>query len=134
MTDSEFRAKWKKLSDRQRKFCLKYIENGFDAKQAAIDCGYNSQFIKAPTYRIMRKIDDVIDYLIAKNNTISTLVKPAWIYKEYIKLYNNTNSEITKQNVLKELSKLLEMQTDAKIQVTNNIPTVPVQIVFDDNE
>ena len=27
MTDQEFRAKWKKLTPRQRKFCLKYIEN-----------------------------------------------------------------------------------------------------------
>lgn len=107
---------------------------GFDAKQAAIDCNYNSQFIQSPTYRIMRKLDDVIDYLIAKNNTISTLVKPAWIYKEYLKLYHSTTSEITKQNVLKELSKLLEMQADAKIQINNNIPTQPVQIVFDDNE
>jgi hypothetical protein len=50
-----------------------------------------------------------------------------------MKLYDSTTSEITKQNILKELSKILQMQDDAKIEINNNIPTQPVQIVFNED-
>jgi hypothetical protein len=133
MTDEEFKIRWKQLSNKQRKFCLRYVENGFSAKDAAIEVGYNGCYIKSPIYRIMRKVNDVIDYLIAKNNIVQSICKPAWIYSEYLKLYNNTTSELTKQNILKELSKILSMQNDgAKVEVTNNIPATPVTIKFGD--
>lgn len=76
MTDEEFKIRWKHLSNKQRKFCLRYIENGFNAKEAAIEVGYNGCYIKSPIYRIMRKVNDVIDYLIAKNNIVQSVVKP----------------------------------------------------------
>jgi hypothetical protein len=42
---------------------------------------------------------------------------------------------LTKQNVLKELSKILQMQSESpKVEVNNNIPSVPVQIVFNEEE
>ena len=47
-----------------------------------------------------------------------------------MKLYDSTTSEITKQNILKELSKILQMQEDAKIEINNNIPSTPVTIEF----
>lgn len=37
MTDEEFKKRWKQLRNKQRKFCLKYIENGFNARDAAIE-------------------------------------------------------------------------------------------------
>lgn len=76
MTDEEFRLRWKQLSNKQRKFCLKYLENGMNPKQAAIDVGYNHYYVNAPIYRIMRKCNDVIDYLVAKNNIVQSIVKP----------------------------------------------------------
>lgn len=76
MTDEEFKIRWKQLSNKQRKFCLLYIENGFSAKDAAIEAGYNGCYIKSPIYRIMRKCNDVVDYLIAKNNIVQSIVKP----------------------------------------------------------
>ena len=95
--------------------------------------GYNGCYVKSPIYRIMRKCNDVIDYLIAKNNIVSSIVKPSWIYSEYIKLYESTTSELTKQNILKELSKILQMQTDGnKVEITNNMPQTPVTIQFSD--
>jgi hypothetical protein len=52
-----------------------------------------------------------------------------------MKLYNSTTSEITKQNILDKLSKILQMQSDgAKVEVNNNIPAVPVTINFGDDE
>ena len=135
MTDEEFKLRWKQLSNKQRKFCLTYIENGFNAKEAAKTVGYNSFFIKSPIYRIMRKVNDVIDYLIAKNDLVSSIVKPGWIMDQYMKLYDSTTSEITKQNILKDLSKILQMQNDGnKIEVNNNIPSTPVQINFTRDE
>lgn len=76
LTDEEFKIRWKQLSNKQRKFCLTYIENGMNAKAAAIEVGYNGCFVKSPIYRIMRKVNDVIDYLIAKNNIVQSIVKP----------------------------------------------------------
>lgn len=132
MTEEEFQIKFKKLRKKQRKFVLRYIENGFDSKEAAIYAGYNGCYVASPIYRIMRKVNDVIDYLVAKNNIVSSIVKPGWILDQYLKLYDSTTSEITKQNILKELSKILQMQTDAtKVEVNNNIST-PVQIVFNE--
>lgn len=135
MTDEEFKLRWKKLSNKQRKFCLRYIENGFLAREAAIDAGYNAIFVKSPIYRIMRHVNDCIDYLIAKNSIVQSIVKPSWIYSEYVKLYESTNSEITKTNILNQLSKILQMQSDgSKVEINNNIPSVPVQIVFNDDD
>lgn len=135
MTDEEFKIRWKQLSNKQRKFCLRYIENGMNAKEAAIDAGYCYTFIQAPIYRIMRRVNDVIDYLIAKNNIVQSVVKPGWILDQYMKLYDSTTSEITKQSILKELSKILQMQNDAaKVEVNNNMPAVPVTINFGEDE
>jgi len=96
--------------------------------------GYNAEFVRSP-YKVMRKINDVLDYLIQKNQIVSTLVKPAWVYQEYLKLYNQTESEITKQNILKDLSKLLQMLTEnPQVNIENNIPATPVQITFTKND
>jgi hypothetical protein len=133
MTQEEFNEKWKRLSTKQRRFVLRYIENGFDPKEAAEYVGYNPIFCQSPVYRIVRKVNDVIDFLISKNDLCKCICKPSWIYSEYMKLYNSTTSEITKQAVLDKLSKILQMQSDgAKVEVTNNIPSVPVTINFGD--
>ena len=133
LTEEEFKEKFAKLRKKQRKFVLRYIENGCDAKEAAAYAGYKGCYLVSPIYRIMRRVNDVIDYLIAKNSLIQSIVKPAWIYNEYVKLYESTTSEITKQNILKELSKILQMQNDVnKVEITNNIPQTPVTINFGD--
>lgn len=133
MTDEEFKEKFAKLRKKQRKFVLRYIENGCDAKEAAAYAGYKGCYLVSPIYRIMRRVNDVIDYLIAKNSLIQSIVKPVWIYNEYVKLYESTTSEITKQNILKELSKILQMQNDVnKVEITNNLPQTPVTINFGD--
>lgn len=133
MTQEEFNEKWKRLSTKQRRFVLRYIENGFDPREAAEHVGYNPIYVMSPVYRILRKVNDVVDFLIAKNDLCKAIVKPAWILNEFKKLYDNTNSEITKQNVLDKLSKILQMQNDgAKVEVNNNIPSVPVTINFGD--
>lgn len=133
LTDEEFKLRWKQLSNKQRKFCLRYIENGMNAKEAAIEVGYNHYYVDAPIYRIMRKVNDVVDYLIAKNNIVQSIVKPGWILQQYMKLYDNSKSEITRQNILRELSKILQMQSEnPKVEVTNNLPAVPVTINFGD--
>lgn len=134
MTQEEFEEKWKYLRTKQKKFILAYLET-FDPKESATRAGYSPSFIKAPVYKIMRKVDDLIDYLIAKNNVINSIVKPTWVLTEYMKMYERTASEITKQNILKELSKILQMQNDgSKVEVNNNIPQTPVKIVFNDEE
>lgn len=92
--------------------------------------GYHGSSLYSPVYRIQRKCDDVIDYLIAKNDLLNAIIKPTWILKQYKELYDNTQSEITKTNILKELSKILQMQVEHNIQVTNNIPSTPVTIEF----
>lgn len=134
MTDEEFKKRWRKMSQMQRDFCKYYLENGLNAKEAVIKAGYAKDFVVSP-YKVVRKIDDVLDYLIQKNKIISTLVKPAWVYKEYLELYKKTTSEITKQNILKDLSKLLQMMNDgSQVTVQNNIPTTPVEITFNGGE
>ena len=135
MTDIEFKLRWKKLKDKQRRFVLEYLKT-LDPKQAAINAGYSPSFIEAPTYRIMRRVSGVIDYLVDKNQIIKNIVKPEFVLNEYVKLYERTKNEMTKQNVLRELSKILQMQNNnnTSVEITNNIPTVPVQIVFNDEE
>jgi len=79
----------------------------------------------------MRKVNDIVDYLIQKNNLISSIVKPSWIYTQYMKLYDQSESEITKVNILKDISKLLKMMDEnPQVNIENNIPSVPVQITF----
>jgi hypothetical protein len=76
MTQEEFNEKWKRLSQKQRKFVLRYIENGFSPHEAAIYAEYNPIFCQSPVYRIVRKVSDIIDYLVAKNNIVQSIVKP----------------------------------------------------------
>lgn len=85
MTDEEFKKRWKQLRNKQRKFCLLYLENGMNAKAAAIEAGYTGCYIKSPIYRIMRKVNDCIDYLIAKNNIIQSIVKPRVDFRSILK-------------------------------------------------
>ena len=133
MTKEEFELKWKYLSSKQKKFVLAYLET-LDPKESAIRAGYNQQFVRSPTYKILRKVSDVVDYLVAKNNIIANIVKPEFILKEYMKLFDNTKSEITKQNVLKELSKILQMQNDGNKVEVNNVQNTPVTINFGEDD
>ena len=134
LTDLEFKKRWSKMSSYQRKFCKAYLENGLNGRAAAIEAGYNSYFVKSP-HKVMRKINDVLDYLIQRNQIVTSLVKPAWVYNEYMKLYESTTSELTKQNILKDLSKLLQMMNEApQVNIENNVPATPVQIVFTKEE
>ena len=98
--------------------------------------GYSPSFIEAPQYRIMRRISDVINYLVDKNQIVQNLVKPEFVLNEYLKLYEHTKNEMTKQNILRELSKILQMQNNnnTSVEIKNNIPATPVQIVFRDDE
>lgn len=105
-----------------------------NARQAAIDAGYGQLYVNVP-YKIMRKVKDVLDFLIAKNQIVATLIRPEWIISEYKKLYDKTTSEITKQNILKDLSKILNMANEnTQVNISNNIPSTPVQIVFSKDE
>lgn len=47
---------------------------------------------------------------------------------------NGSTSEITKVNILNHLSKILELQSENKVEITNNIPTEPVKIIFTDKD
>ena len=135
MTQDEFNFKWRHLHKKQQKFCLRYLENGFDASEAAQFAGYNERSVKSPIYSIMRKVNDIVDYLIQKNNLISSIVKPSWIYTQYMKIYDQSESEITKVNILKDISKLLKMMDEnPQVNIENNIPSVPVQITFTKEE
>lgn len=130
MNDKEFADRWRHMTAYQRRFCKAYLENGLDAKDAAKQAGYNKYFCAAP-HKVMRKINDVIDYLIQKNQLVNSIIKPAWVYKEYLKLYNSSTSEITKQNILKDLAKLLQMMNEnPQVNIENKIPETPVQIIF----
>ena len=130
MTGKEFTQEWNKLCTKQRKFILAYLET-LDPKEAAIKAGYGKIHARSPQYRIMRKVQHIVDYLLAKNNIVSNIVKPEFVLKEYMKLYENSKSEITKQNILRELSKILQMQNEGnKVEIQNNIPQQPVQITF----
>ena len=134
MTDNEFNLAWNKLYTKQRKFVLAYLDT-LDPKEAARIAGYSPSHIQAPYYRIQRKVQHIIDHLLAKNNIVSNIVKPEFVLKEYLKLYEKSDSEITKQNILKELSKILQMQHDGnKVEIQNNIPQQPVQITFTGGE
>lgn len=130
MTDKEFEEQWYHLSKKQRKFCLRYIQNGFDQSEAAIYAGYNSYYLKSPGYRIMRKVNNVIDYLIAKNNLIGLIVKPQWIYTQYKLLYQNSTSEKVKRAILSDLSKILQLIKQNNVSIQNNLPQNPVTINF----
>lgn len=135
MTDEEFQKDWKKLSNKQKKFCLRYIENGFDQMEAAREAGYQGCYLKSPTYRIMRRLSPIIDHLVAKNNIIQSIVKPGWVLENYKKLFDSTKSEISKIQILNQLAKILQMQNEAtKVEVTNNLPQIPVQINFGDDD
>lgn len=135
MTDTQFKQQWNKLSNKQKKFCLRYIQNGFDQSEACLYAGYNAQYLKSPGYRIMRKVNHIIDYLIAKNQLISIIVKPEWIYQQYKLLYQNSASEKVKRAILSDLSKILQLIKENTVSIQNNLPQTPVTINFsDDNE
>jgi phage terminase small subunit len=130
MNVKEFNEAWNKLPPRQRKFVLAYLET-LDAREAARKAGYNEQWCNFPRQRLLRKVSHVIDYLMEKNNIINNIVRPEFVLNEFIKIYDASPSEITKTNVLKELSKILNMQRpETKVEVNNNIPTQPVEITF----
>lgn len=47
---------------------------------------------------------------------------------------NGSTSEITKVNILNHLSKILELQSENKVEITNNVPAEPVKIIFTDKD
>lgn len=64
-----------------------------------------------------------------------SLVRPEFVMAQYMKLYDNTQSELTKLNILQQLSKILSMiNTQPQVNVQNNIPQTPVIIKFDDEK
>lgn len=135
LTDEEFKIRWNKLKWKQKKFVIQYCKL-FDYHQAALAAGYSISWATDANYKIVRKVRDVIDYLLTKNNLVQTMIKPQWVLKEYKKLYENTTSQITKQKILQQYSKILKMMSEntTNVSVNNNIPSTPVQIVFNDNE
>lgn len=133
LTEEEFKARWRRISKRGRKFIIRYIENGLDANDAAWYAGFKGCYINSSS-RPLRKYNDLIEYLLKKNNIIATFVKPEWVLNEYRKIYDNTNSEITKVNILNQLSKILSMINNTEVKIENNIPQTPVIIKFSENE
>ena len=132
LTEEQFNEKWKKLTSKQKSFCLNYLQC-LDQKVAAKKAGYNDRFLISPNHHIMRKVGDVVDYLISKNKTIQNLVKPQWVLNQIFKMYNTTGSQVTKTILLKELAKITRLyQDNPNIKIQNNIPQVPVTINFKD--
>ena len=131
LTKEQFEKKWHKYGKKGRKFIIRYIENGLDPQEAAVYAGYQGRLL-INTHRMLRRYNEVINYLLEKNNIVDTLCKPTWIISEYQKLYNNTQSEITKINILNQLSKIRSMiNTHPQVNVENNIPSTPVIIRFE---
>jgi hypothetical protein len=91
LTEEEFKKRWKRCTTMQKKFVLRFIENGFIAKEAAQYAGYSGVSLITPVFRVQRKVDDVISYLIKKNNIMNTIVKPEWVLNEFKKLYERIN-------------------------------------------
>lgn len=132
LTDKEFDSRWTRISKKGRKFIVRYIENGLDAHDAAAFADFHGKFLKSPTVPL-RKYNDIINYLLKKNNIIDTFVKPEWVLSQMKKLYDSSQSESIKLGVLTQLSKILSLiNTDIKIE--NNIPTTPVVIRFDKDD
>lgn len=128
--DEEFVKRWNRLSSYQRKFCLEYLKT-FDIHEAALAAGYTGVMLSNPLPRVYRKVRDVCAYLIAKHDLLNSIVRPEWVLKQYKKLYDNSTSEISKIKILENLSKIIQLQSDApKINIENNLPTNPVQITF----
>lgn len=88
--------------------------------------------VRDARHRIYRKVQDICDYLIAKNNLITAIVKPEWVMSEYRKLFDTATDQNVKLKCLQDFSKILKLQADAQVTVTNNIPQTPVQIIFQD--
>lgn len=134
LTDEEFHKKWRAISKKGRKFIVRYIENGLDSKEAAIFAGFHGSYIITPS-RIIRKYNNLINYLLKKNNIIDTFVKPEFVLSQYKRLYDTTQSEITKINILNQLSKILAMiNTQPQVNIENNLPVTPITIKFEENE
>lgn len=134
LTKEQFQKRWEKITPQQKKFCLRYIEC-FDAREAAIESGYTGVTIKHPIYRVLRKVSDITDYLIAKQNLYSQLVKKQWILTQFQKLYDSTTSVRSKTEILDKLSKILQLQSEpTKVEVNNHIPSTPVTINFSKDE
>ena len=134
ITEEEFIHRWNRLSSYQRRFCLEYLKC-FDVKEAALKAGYTGVMLTNPLIRVYRKVKDVCDYLIKKNDLLNAIVRPEWVLNEFKKIYDNSASEITKTNILDKLSKIIQLQSDStKIEVNNNIPSVPVTITFTKEE
>lgn len=53
---------------------------------------------------------------------------------EYRKLFDTATDQNVKLKCLQDFSKILKLQADAQVTVTNNIPQTPVQIIFQDQE
>jgi len=135
LTDEEFKARWTHIGKRGRKFIISYIENGLDAHRAAAEADFHGKYLKYPTSFPLRKYNDLINYLLKKNNIIDTLVKPEWVMVQFKKIYDETESEVTKVNILNQLSKILSMiNTTPQINVENNMPSQPVIIKFNKDE
>lgn len=134
LTDKEFDSRWTRISKKGRKFIIRYIENGLDAHDASAYAGFQGKYLNYPTVPL-RKYNDIINYLLKKNNIINTFIKPEWVMNEYKKLYSNTNSEMTKINILNQLSKILAMiNTQPQVNIENNLPVTPITIKFEENE
>ena len=108
-----------KLTPRQRKFCKIYLTNGFNATQAAIECGYSKKTARAMGYENLTKphIKEFLKKLmenVEKKLDITFEKKAELLWKTAQRCYGPTDEQIEKINKGEELKEhVFEFQPNA---------------------
>lgn len=134
ITEEQFQRKWSYMSKMQRKYCIEYLKC-LDIREAAANAGYTGVCVTRARHKVFRKVQDVIEYLVAKNNVVSSLVRPQWVLNEYRKLFNQSTDKQLKLKCLQDFAKILKLQNgDSQLTVVNNMPQTPVVIKFKEKD
>lgn len=99
-----------------------------DAWEAFQEAGYNYKHARCGKWKVFTRLLPYIQYKLQKENLSITR---EFIVSHWLALLSSDDT-IARQNALKELTKLFGYADDStKVEVNNNIPTVPVVIKFD---
>jgi len=120
----------KNLNERQRSFCLHYLKNGWNAKQAAISAGYSELNAESIGCRLSRNIK-VASYIAQFQEDIEKTVglSKAMILSEQKRIVfdKRTNSK-ERQAAIRSIVDILGYASPTKVKVETEIEGFDVTI------
>ena len=126
ITEKEYISWMRNATKKEITFVNTYLKT-LDAWEAFQEAGYNYKHARCGKWKVFTRLLPYIQYKLQKENLSITR---EFIVSHWLAILSSDDT-IARQNALKELTKLFGYADDStKVNIENNIPSVPVQITF----